>query len=223
MRGYLAIAHLCVMVKLRESTAPPLRVAALVCSLGLLLGSAGCSAFTDRTLVIIGDSITGLTAKVVEKRFSTSFEVTTNAKWGARVDEQLQAAELLAATEPDVVIINLGSNDALQDWPIEDTRAALLKMLALFKNADCVRFTTISTSMNQESKPHKASAETINVALQAIALAQRKRPQAGLVEWDSRIQSQGVAALTSDTIHPNDAGALQLVDAYADSLASCPG
>ncbi|HKY16165.1 MAG TPA: SGNH/GDSL hydrolase family protein, partial [Microthrixaceae bacterium] len=138
--------------------------------------------------------------------------------------EQLQPEAVAAAvTGPTQVILNAGTNDALQHRPWADTAASIEQMVALFPHAECVHVVTLNTHMRDRDGQDQAGAEEINDAIRALP---DRYPNVSIIEWSEIIDDDLAdhppnGTLTPDTVHPGPEGERVLLGAYDDALQRC--
>jgi lysophospholipase L1-like esterase len=119
------------------------------------------------------------------------------------------------------VVINLGTNDVVQGWPIDQSAAGLEQIVSLFPDANCIHLTTVSEFMPDRTSTTEADAIALNDAIRTMAAT---NPQIRIVDWNEIVAEQQAAGvdLTSDGVHPTDEGQQLLVDAYEESMLACP-
>jgi lysophospholipase L1-like esterase len=176
----------------------------------------------DQPVAVIGDSITAIGQQQLKISAGTSFSVDVRAEFGRTAADQLPAAAELAAEHPKQVIINLGTNDALQHLPVDQTMASLRKMVALFPDAKCIHFVTVNTDLDQNGNAPKAQAQAINRGILALA---DQLDRGEVIRWDEMVHDsigtsrpQGV---TTDGVHPSPDGQRMLGDAEVRALVRC--
>ncbi len=180
--------------------------------------TAGCGIVSGR-VAILGDSITRLSSDSLHAALDDDYSVHIVGKPGARVDEMQAEATLLARGRPDKVIINLGTNDAIQGYPAASTRHNLEQLLDTFDAARCVVFVTIDEALEVYGSPRRAGARAVNVQIRQIADG---RPDVKIVDWNRIVAEHGgILTLTIDGVHPNARGQKLLAEADLEALASC--
>ena len=180
--------------------------------------NAGCAMFHDR-VVILGDSITRLGADSLHAALDDDYSVHIVAKFGARTDEMQTDATLVARGRPDKVIINLGTNDAIQGYPAASTGHHLQQLLDTFDAARCTVFVTIDDALEVYGSPRRAGAQAVNAEIRRIADG---RPDVKVVDWNRIVaENGGILTVTSDGVHPNARGQKLLAEADLEALSSC--
>lgn len=153
----------------------------------------------------------GSLAKAMGGRYS----VAVRARNGKRLDEMLPDVQALVRESPDVVAVNLGTNDALQGnvaW-----NGSFSQLLRLVLPIDCVILTTISTSTNHLDPTNAHVALTIN---EAVARASRQ-PNVRVVDWNAAVAQHG-PDFAADGYHPTSLAAqMWLAQAYRKAADSC--
>ena len=110
----------------------------------LLMMIAGCGGSDSRRVVVVGDSLTRLAAPHFPSELSHD-NVDIDARNGRRIDQMIPALSRLLERDADVVIVNLGTNDALQHRGHPDWRTGFDALLALVDRQPCVYIDTVST------------------------------------------------------------------------------
>jgi lysophospholipase L1-like esterase len=179
------------------------------------------------SVALIGDSITDWNDGPLTDALGEPYSLSIAATAGAQVAELMGRATQLAATTPDQVIINLGTNDMTAGRSADDTIADIDAMIRLFPQAECVHVVTINTHMR--TLRDRADVERVEELNRAIRALPERFENVGVVAWDEIIDADWndnppVGTLTEDTIHPTTpAGRARLVDLYADTLDGCGG
>ena len=172
---------------------------------------------------LIGDSITEQSEPVLHQVLDPTFKVRVRGRGGYRIEELEPYAIELATTKPEQVVINLGTNDVLKNWPVQKATAAMNRMVTTFKSARCVYIVTITEGMRSEIDPNQsARALVFNLELRRIAAAHNVR----IIDWAALIRDDAAAgsprgALTSDTVHPTEEGRRRLAELYREALTGC--
>src|SRR4051794_31314102 len=111
---------------------PCRRAAGVLLALASLI-AAGCGGPSNDTVGLIGDSITDMSRAPLEHALS-DHHVEIVGKFGARSDQVIDDVKVIAASKPGAAIINIGTNDALQQVPATQTRANNQQMIDLLKD-----------------------------------------------------------------------------------------
>lgn len=174
-------------------------------------------------VVLVGDSITEQSEPTLRQVLDPTFKVRVRGRGGYRIEEMEPYAIELATTKPEQVVINLGTNDVLTNWPVEKATAAMNRMMATFKNARCVYIVTITEGMLSLEDPNQAArALVFNLELRRIAAAHNVK----IIDWAGLIRSDTASGslrgeLTYDTVHPTEEGRRRLGELYRSSLEEC--
>ena len=173
------------------------------------------------TVAVVGDSITQLSTTRFVERLRTAWSVSVQGFSGLFVGELAPNATRYAATEPDQVVINLGSNDAHELVPTAQSVADMQALIGLFPEADCIHLTTITTSSGLPSTTD--GGHRLNDELRAMALAD---PRVRIIDWAAAVAAHQAAgnpggSWTFDGIHPSTAGREALVGMVETALAAC--
>jgi hypothetical protein len=104
------------------------------------------------TVAVIGDSITVAMAPYLGPAFGSDWTVTVEAHGNDLYRDRLEAAARVAATQPDVVVVNLGTNDTAcafaealspgschhSPFDLADSEADQRELVSLFGPSTCV-------------------------------------------------------------------------------------
>ena len=160
----------------------------------------------------------------LQQRLGRDFKLTVSARGGLTIGKSMGAAQLLAASKPTQVIIDLGSNDVLSAVSLAQAQTDLHTMVGLFKAADCIHLVNINTHMVALGRgPVATEANQLNDEIRKIAAA---NSAVDIIDWD-KIISDDIAAhppngtLTGDTIHPGSRGQQLLADEADTVLHRC--
>jgi GDSL-like Lipase/Acylhydrolase family len=165
------------------------------------------------SLVLIGDSITHRSADVLEATLGDRYDVTIVAEDGRTIDEQQDGASEAAASSPDFVFINLGTNDAVKGVSLDDAEKGLVDMAAKFPDS-CIVFATINK--NTTIPVYNAKASALNDWLFANA------PH--IADWNAIVTAGYMdrKPVVLDGLHPNDLGKAKYAQIISDALDECP-
>ncbi|MEZ5143252.1 MAG: SGNH/GDSL hydrolase family protein [Acidimicrobiales bacterium] len=73
--------------------------------------------------VLLGDSITVVSEDALREELRRGYQVDIEARSGYRTDQLLtEVPEGATTASPDQVVINLGTNDVGQSWPLDQSR-----------------------------------------------------------------------------------------------------
>jgi phospholipase/lecithinase/hemolysin len=173
-------------------------------------------------VAVVGDSITAIGEQQLKISAGNDYVIDASAEFGATVAGQMPAAGQLAATGPEQVIINLGTNDALQGVPLDQTMASLKQMVALFPDAKCIHFVTVDEGLDQGGNKPTAAVKAFNKALLAYA---DDLDRGDVVRWDEiahgNLREARSDPLTTDGVHPGAEGQRKLADAEVHALQRC--
>ena len=204
------------------------RLGALVVVLGVL-GASGCaggggagpalSRDSRPRLAIFGDSISAISRPQLRARLSPGHRLTIAAVHG--IDTEAMAPRLESASDdpPDIVVIELGTNDAVcrdrcSDTPIGPhfdaaaVNARFDHFAARFPPTTCTIFVNVNT---HAARWGPANAEQIDVHLSTF-------PR--VVDWDGAWQPEWFDDPADP--HPNVEGRETLAGMFADKVATCP-
>ncbi len=173
------------------------------------------------TVAVLGDSITQLSTHAIHAALDATANVAVRGINNQRIDQLQPVAERFAATDPQQVIIALGTNDAGQGQPLADSEAALETMLATFPAAACITIVTVNNSTSNAEYNGRASA--LDTYLRSLPAT---HPQVQLFDWQ-RVREIYWQAFepdgqwTTDSIHPTPLGQVQYAAGMAAAVANC--
>lgn len=173
-------------------------------------------------VVVLGDSITAIGRQQLISTAGDEFHLDVRAAFGAQIASQLNAAQQAAALKPTQVIINLGTNDALQGVPTDRSLAALERMVSLFHSATCIHFVTINPHLNQDGNRPRAAVAALNEQILRLA---KRLGRGDVIRWDNLSDAATTRTeplgLTDDGVHPSPRGQRELADAEVGALLRC--
>lgn len=191
------------------------------------LVGAGCANAGDR-VAVLGDSITALGHGSLEQNLGDTYDLSISGNFGKTVEQVLPEAQRLADERNyEQVIINLGSNDVLQNLPVEASMAAMRQMVDLYPEAHCIHLVDINEHMVIESTGESRTEQAVafNAALEQFSAADDRL---SVISWND-IASQSLnedqppwSTLTTDSIHPTDQGNDEIDQLYGRALRRCP-
>lgn len=169
---------------------------------------------------VVGDSITWYSESSIEASLS-SYAYDIEAYPGARIDQMLPQIENMAdngsndAPAPQDWILNLGTNDASQDYT--GWQASFDQMVADTAYAQCVIFVTINTDADTIGGSNIAATEDAE-----IEHLHTTDPRKYLyIDWNGLL-NQNAGMLQPDGIHPDASGQQELASWYTLALSACP-
>jgi lysophospholipase L1-like esterase len=201
-------------------------VAAIAVVVAAVLVAAGVVVWLTRPrerVVFVGDSIMDGLRPIVESRYHID-DNSLKAVPGKTIDDMMEAATGLAASNPTQAVIDLGTNDVLANEPAGPNGAMLTRMVELFPTAKCVHLVTINEHMLSPTFGNVGSAAAaLNQQMAAIA---QSHPNVRIVDWDKTVLDQDAAhdpdgPITIDTVHPTPMGQQLLVDDIQRSTDHC--
>ena len=136
---------------------------------------------------------------------------------GYRIDQITAGADAwLAAARPDVVLLNVGTNDTLQDADLPGAPARMRDLLDRIAAARPTATVVVSTLVPSGNATNDSRARAFNAQLPAVvagrvAAGQRVR----LVDLTSTLTA---ADIGPDTIHPTDGGYAKIADLWHSAL-----
>jgi GDSL-like Lipase/Acylhydrolase family len=159
------------------------------------------------TVPVVGDSITFFSGRDITTALGDTYHGDVHSGIGRRIDEMLPTLQSAVRQHPFALVVNLGTNDALQAQTHPDWRSGFERMIAILTPVRCVVLTTISTLVH-DSVDAPAVASDISDAIVAAAAA---HANLHVVDWNAAVHAaKGASLLIADRIHPSTAGDLTL-------------
>ena len=196
-------------------------------SLGLAAGviaitvaPTGCGIIGGSDAVVLfGDSLTVLVTDEVVAKAGGDYEVTSTATWGSASTRRLDPAAKVAASSPDQVVVNLGTNNVLQRHDPTATNEDLSTLLDLLADVPCIHLVTVNEQINYLGQSYTTEAAAINAHIRELAA---RRLNTDVIDWNQIVKDHAADDIISnDTVHPNPAGVSLLTKAYLDALGTC--
>ena len=176
--------------------------------------TAATAAAPTRGGAMLGDSITYMSLDALTRAIAPVASLSLVGRPGYTIDQLMPDAEAAALTDPAAVIIDLGTNDALNKVSTADSVAALDSMLSLFPRATSV-VVTVNTHFGDAAA--RARAAAINAHIRSLDVR--------IADWDARVGAELAAglpdgAITIDDVHPTTRGQKVLAGLIAAALPS---
>ena len=200
----------------------PNRTASTLLSLLLLvIVAVGCGTADEDKVGLIGDSITDLSREPLTQALGEDRVVEIVGKFGARSDQVIEDVKVIAASEPAAAIINIGTNDALQQVPAAQTAANIQQILDLLGDVGCRYLVQINTGITDTATGAARQAEAAAVNDQLAQLAELN-DGVEVLDWNRTIADNGGnPEITYDTVHLSEKGVVLMADAYRQALDDC--
>lgn len=151
-------------------------------------------------------------------RSGTMADPDNEGHGGWRIDQVAASADgFLAAYQPQVVLLNAGTNDTLQNYDLANAPARLRALVAqvVADRPDAV--VVFSTLMPSRDAANNAEVEAFNAELPAIAADETAAGhRVYLADLNAAVTVDDIG---SDGIHPTDAGYVKIAGAWHDTLA----
>jgi lysophospholipase L1-like esterase len=171
---------------------------------------------TGPTVAILGDSIIAKSRDALRDALQ-QFSIRIASRTGTTIAVFRPVAEDLARTSPDVVVVNLGTNDVWWQLPVEQVVADFQAMLDLFPSA-CTVGVTVTEHGTPVWTPYRP---TYNQALAAeFNVAVRARVDR-VADWETAIASDLARYTGDDRIHPTKRGQRLLAQLIEDAVTAC--
>jgi hypothetical protein len=188
----------------------------------LMLFAGGSPSASKPSVVFVGDSITVLATPAIHQLLDPKYDVEILAVIGIRINKSLPTLESALKFRPDAVVVNLGTNDALEGGVDSDWLSSWNKLIRITRNTPCVVLTTVNTAADALS--HRPIATKINADIRALAAQNPKKYK--VADWNrflSRHVSNQRTYLRAEPIliHPTPEGAVKLSALDQSALAKC--
>ncbi|MEV7625048.1 SGNH/GDSL hydrolase family protein [Actinoplanes sp. NPDC089786] len=141
---------------------------------------------------------------------------------GWRIDQVAAAVDgWLATYQPDVVLINVGTNDTIQNYDLPNAPARMRSLIQRIVAARPGIAVVFSTLVPSRDAGNNAEAQAFNAQLPAIA---RDETAAGHRVWLADLNgSLTIDDISGDGIHPTDAGYQKLATIWYAALRPALG
>jgi len=193
---------------------------ATVAIVGCSLLLAGCGGSKGPVVAVVGDSITVVSAPGVEAELR-GYALYMRAIDGKRIDEMIPTLRAEMKRKPRAVVVNLGTNDALQAQTHPDWLPGFNAEWDLVKDRPCVVFVTIST--NADLLGDARVAAEIDTAIRHLA---NEHHNVRIVDWNAAVHTNPSLLASrnppGDRIHPfSSQGWRWLGNHYRSALLAC--
>ena len=181
---------------------------------------SGCGAGKGPVVVVVGDSITVISAPGVEAELR-GYSLYMRAVDGKRIGEMVPLLRAEMQRTPRAVVVNLGTNDAMQAQTHPDWLAGFNAVWDLVQHRPCVVFVTVSTNADYLGKARVAA--DINDTIRQLA---KQHHNVQVVDWNSAVHADPSLLASrnppKDNIHPySSRGWRWLGNHYRSALLAC--
>ena len=178
-----------------------MRPAALLLACSLVAGACSSTVQQGPTVAIVGDSITRVAGHQLRSELRY-YGLNIHAQDQQRIDEMIPQLRGQLGQRPDAVVINLGTNDAIQAHKHPDWHTGFTTVWRLVSGRKCVVYATINTFVDQ-LYGHDTVAAQINSAIRTLA-AHHKNVR--VVDWNAAVHANrkllANGKYAGDMIHP---------------------
>ncbi len=171
-------------------------------------------------VVVVGDSITFGAEAALHAALDDETDLHVEGVSGATTAQMLPASTDMSRLDPDLVVINLGTNDATTPASSAATEEDLRDHLAEFPSASCRFLVTIT---EQPTIPgYAATAADTNARIRRL---DDELDATDVIDWQAALADDDAAGspdgpFLSDDVHPTPGGQAVLVDMIADALGA---
>jgi hypothetical protein len=173
-------------------------------------------------VLVLGDSITDHGQRELRDTLGPMYALSIEGQDNFRIDDLLPVAERWATRDFVQVVINLGANDVVQGWPVDESADGLERLVELFPEARCIHLTTLSEELPTRSPSAEGNAASLNETMRRLSAEDRR---VRVVDWNRIVSDarESGTDLTSDGVHPTSEGQRLLVAAVERSTLACGG
>lgn len=168
-------------------------------------------------VALLGDSISYGAVDEIHAALDPTHQVRIHAVTGITFAGSQERAVEFGATDPDVVVVELGTNDVWTNVPLATITMDLTTLLGEFPAACVVMSTVNEHTQNAVSGDgivyDNAAAHDLNEVIRAQAT--------NLVEWDVAANADAARYLDAGTIHPTPDGEALLAALVQEQVEAC--
>lgn len=196
-------------------------VAVALVAVSAAQASAKRTPLPTNTVSVVGDSITFLAEPAVSATLGADGDIVNQVGLPGWTAGALHPYEVAARrTKPAVLILEMGTNDALlqvKKWGAEES--------AMFNGAAtsrCAVFVDVPRAADWwgAQAAHDTQLTIADQWNARLAVAVAKHPRWREVDWAGAVAAD--PSLSSDGMHPTDAGSQWLANAYEAAITTCP-
>jgi len=178
-----------------------MRLGALLIAGALVVGACASSTQRGPVITIVGDSITRVAGHQLRSELRY-FGLDIRAQDKQRIDEMIPQLRVQLRERPDAVVVNLGTNDAIQAHKHPNWHTGFTTVWRLVSARKCVVYATINTFVD-EIYGHDTVAAQINHAIRVLADHHRN---VRIVDWNAAVHANRSLLANGnnagDMIHP---------------------
>ena len=197
--------------------------AAPVVGLAVLAGCSSSATAVPDHVVVIGDSFAAIQqpalASVLHGQYTANYLIGNTERIGPIAASA--GSHLDDHGAPAVVVVNLGTNDAIRGANVRSDEAPLQPLIDAVSDVPCVVLTTISLGADERSRTSVAL--VVNDQIKRVASTDPTRFK--VVDWENFLATLPEASLDTyvrpDRIHPTPAGTRWLAQADLAGIRSC--
>jgi hypothetical protein len=169
------------------------------------------------SVVVLGDSISDFSRSEIVDAFGGEAQVEVLARVGGTFESSQAAADEVAASDPRVVVVELGTNDVWSRRPLGEVTEEADELLAKFPES-CV----VIVTLNEQAVEARSLAGVLYDNQAATALNDELRRRADeLVDWSQAANRDRASYLDQGTIHPTPSGRALLAGLMKDAADRC--
>jgi len=173
------------------------------------------------TVAVIGDSITQLSSHAIHLELDDIANVAVRGISLQRIGQMQPVADKFALTSPDHVVIALGTNDAIQAYPVAQSEADLETMLSTFPDASCI--TVLTLNATTANAAFNARVATLNDYIRALPAT---HPGVQVADWHRVrelyfFEGEPAGSWTTDGIHLTALGQAAFASLMSAAVEAC--
>jgi hypothetical protein len=169
-------------------------------------------------VAVVGDSISEQSAEQIEQVLGAENDVRIEARIGRTFESSQDEADAVAAESPEIVIIELGTNDVWTEQPLDAVSGEIEEMLDKFSDA-CV----IMVTVNEHTRNARSLDGTLFDNAHAHELNEEIRESTTrIVDWNAEANTDPGRYLDAGTVHPTPAGRSLLATLMDQAVETCP-
>jgi lysophospholipase L1-like esterase len=212
-----AVASSALLSPAVAAAATPVRIMPLGASITWGTGSTDGNGYREALRKHLADDA-GLAVDLVgSQRSGTAADADNEGHPGYRIDGIAGGADgWVAAARPDVVLLNVGTNDMLQNFDLPNAPARLSALVDQILRAAPAATVVMSTLVPSPDAAVESRVQAFNAQLPAIAQAKAATgKKVRLVDFHANLT---LADIGPDGIHPTGGGYLKLADVWYSAL-----
>ncbi|MET7420248.1 SGNH/GDSL hydrolase family protein [Dactylosporangium sp. NPDC005555] len=213
----VALSAAAVVLPIAAEAATPVRIMPLGASITWGTGSTDGNGYRELLRRHLADDAGVAVDMVGSQRSGTAADNDNEGHSGYRVDAVAAGADAwIAAAKPDVVLLNAGTNDMLQNYDLPNAPARLSALIDQILRAAPAATVVVSTLVPNPDPTVQARVRQYNGQIPGIV--QAKATAGKKVRLADFAGNLTLADIGTDGIHPTDGGYAKLADVWFSAL-----